>query len=123
LGSSGSVLLGGGGAATGSLELGSTEQDDRWCGRLAARGSPKAWASWVSAGLLADLSGGAGAGWLLVPAAFGRLGDQLLADPVDVRCALQQVGAGDPEPVQEVLDSTGTLAGLAVRPPGSPDVP
>jgi hypothetical protein len=45
----------------------------------------------------------------LVPAAFGSFEDELLAGPVDVRCALQQVGAGEAELVQYVLDRGGTL--------------
>ncbi len=46
-------------------------------------------------------------------AASGSFDDQLLAGPVDVRGALQQVGAGDAEPVQDVLDRAGTHTRVA----------
>jgi hypothetical protein len=48
-----------------------------------------------------------------VAAASGRFDDQLRAGPVDVCCALQQVGTVDAEPVQSGLDRAGVLTRVA----------
>ena len=49
--------------------------------------------------------------WLV--RATGRFDDQLLAGPVDVCCALQQVGAFDAEPAQSGLNRAGLLTKVA----------
>jgi len=49
----------------------------------------------------------------LVVGASGRFDDQLLAGPVDVCCALQQVGPGDAEPTQGGLGRADTLTRVA----------
>jgi len=53
------------------------------------------------------------AGSVAVAAASGRFDDQLRAGPVDVCCALQQVGTVDAEPVQSGLDRAGVLTRVA----------
>ena len=47
------------------------------------------------------------------PAPFGRVDDQLLPGPVDQCSAPEQAGAGDSEPVQNVLDRPGQLMMLS----------